>query len=139
MGNGTSTYFIKDSFLSGSKSVWLIDAQGNMRKVNLPAKAAEIMLEEPGYIASALEDALFLCELTMNFREGSLQSYGCDMGIIEAACRSRRKKISGAKVLPDLTATEEESGVEKGIHVPGYRLGNCRPWIPALEPIPQVL
>ncbi|KAK8688375.1 hypothetical protein V6N13_087143 [Hibiscus sabdariffa] len=128
MGNGTSTYFIKDSFLSGSKSVWLIDAQGNMRKVNLPAKAAEIMLEEPGYIASALEDA-----------EGSLQSYGCDMGIIEAACRSRRKKISGAKVLPDLTATEEESGVEKGIHVPGYRLGNCRPWIPALEPIPQVL
>ncbi|GMJ09222.1 hypothetical protein HRI_004591400 [Hibiscus trionum] len=159
MGNATSSssHFIKASISSGNKTAKLIDAQGNLMKVKLPAKAAEFMLEEPGHIVSAVEDIKrsrrVVCmraddELSVGkvyvlvpIGRAHCKVTDADMGIIEAACCSRKKKISGAKVLADVTATEEERAVEKRIHVPGYRLGNCRPWkwIPALEPIPEVL
>ncbi|KAK8693781.1 hypothetical protein V6N13_071350 [Hibiscus sabdariffa] len=159
MGNGISSYFIKDLISSGSRIAKIIDAQGRLRKVELPAKAAEIMLEEPGHIISAVgelkrarrvvamraDDELSVGEVYALVPIGRVHCRvtDADMAIIKAACRRRKNKISGAtaKVLPDVMAREEEK-CGKGIPPVSdseYRIGNCRPWIPVLGSIPEVL
>ncbi|KAK8565536.1 hypothetical protein V6N13_020634 [Hibiscus sabdariffa] len=163
MGNGTSSYFIKDLISSGSRIAKIIDAQGRLRKVELPAKAAEIMLEEPGHIISAVgelkrarrvvamraDDELSVGEVYALVPIGRVHCRvtDADMAVIKAACGSRKKKKSGAtatatataKVLPDVMVREGEK-CGKGIPpVSEYRIGNFRPWIPVLESIPEVL
>ncbi|GMI66630.1 hypothetical protein HRI_000332300 [Hibiscus trionum] len=144
MGNGTSS-----SVLSGNRIAKVIDAQGKLRKVELPVKAAEIMLEEPGHIISAVEE-LKRGRRVVAMRADDELSVGkvyalvpvgrvhcrvtdADMGVIKAACCSGKKKKSGGKVLPDVMVAE---GIPP---VSGYRIGSCRPWIPVLESIPEVL
>lgn len=165
MGNRTSsTSCFNIQNLRSQKMAKVIDAQGNLRKVNLPAKAAEVMLEEPGHIISTLDelkrthrvaamradDELLATKVYVLVPIGRVHCKvnDADMAIIEAACSGkRRRKISGAKVLPADVMEEEESQFQvlgeksiKGIPVStGYRLGSCRPWTPVLEPISEVL
>ncbi|KAE8697946.1 Secretion-associated RAS super family 2 isoform 1 [Hibiscus syriacus] len=146
MGNGSS---------SGDKIAKVIDAQGKPRKVKLPVKAAEIMLEEPGHIICGVEE-LKRARRVVAMRADDELSGGkvyvlvpigrihcrvtdADMVIIKAACCGRKKKISGAKVLPDVMVSEDEKYTNGIPHVSGHRFGNCRPWMPVLEPIPEVL
>ncbi|XVF32876.1 hypothetical protein REPUB_Repub17cG0120700 [Reevesia pubescens] len=164
MGNSTSSCFIQDSIRK--KMAKVIDAKGSLRKVKLPVKAAELMLEEPGHIISPVEDlkrtrrvAAMRADdellvgkvyVLVPIRRVHCKVTDADMTIIEAACSGKKRRKSGAKVLPDVTEElreEEESQVEvlgencmKGTSVPGYRLGkNYRTWTPVLEPISEVL
>ncbi|KAE8681652.1 Secretion-associated RAS super family 2 isoform 1 [Hibiscus syriacus] len=145
MGNASS---------SGDKFAKVIDAQGKPRKVKLPAKAAEIMLEEPGHIICGVEelkrarrvvamradDELLGCKVYVLVPIGRIHCRvtDADMVIIKAACCGR-KKMRGAKVLPDVMVSEEEKYTNEIPTVSGHRFGNCRPWMPVLEPIPEVL
>ncbi|KAJ0112977.1 hypothetical protein Patl1_00901 [Pistacia atlantica] len=123
MGNYTSSCFFVHSTLKAK----LVDANGNLRQVNLPIKAAEVMLEEPGHVISPVDgllrtrrisamradDELLAGKLYMfvpiNRVNGKVTEK--DISIIEAASdkkkslRLRRRKRSNAKVLP--TVTEE--------------------------------
>ncbi|XP_022757906.1 uncharacterized protein LOC111305017 [Durio zibethinus] len=163
MGNCTSSCFIRDS--GRKKMAKVIDAQGNLRKVKIPAKAAEIMLEEPGHIicpvenlnrtrrvaAMRAEDELLVGKVYVLVPIGRVHCKvtDADMALIKAACSGKKRRKSGSKVLPHVTEElreEEESEVQvfpekcmKGIPVPGYRLGNYRPWTPVLEPISELL
>ena len=126
----------------------VIDAQGNLRKVKLPAKAAELMLEEPGHIISPVEGLKRTRRVVAMRADDELSAANVyvlvpigrvhykvtdeDLAIIEAACSGKKRRKSGAKVLPDVTKElrkEEESEVQvlrekcmKGIPFPGYRL-----------------
>ncbi|XVF72726.1 hypothetical protein PTKIN_Ptkin12aG0143400 [Pterospermum kingtungense] len=164
MGNCTSSCFVQGS--GKRKLARVIDAQGNLKKVKLPAKAAELMLEEPGHIISPVDDLKRTRRVAAMRADDELvvgkiyvlvpigrvhcKVTDIDMAIIEAACSGKRRRRIGAKVLPDVTAEElrkeEVSQVKvlretcmKGAHVPGYRLANYRPWTPVLEPISEVL
>ncbi|XVE73415.1 hypothetical protein DITRI_Ditri11bG0116300 [Diplodiscus trichospermus] len=143
----------------------VIDAQGNQGKVKLPAKAAELMLEEPGHIVSSVEDLkrtrrvaamraddeLLVGKVYVLIPIGRVHCKvtDADMAIIEAACSGKKKrKNSGSKILPDMTEElieEKENEAQvlpekcmKGIPLPGYRLVNYKPWTPVLEPISEM-
>ncbi|TYG44842.1 hypothetical protein ES288_D11G127500v1 [Gossypium darwinii] len=151
MGNYTSTCFIQDASLN--KFAKVIDAQGNLRIVKLPANAADFLLEEPGYIISPVEelkrsrrpvamradDELLVGKVYVLVPIGRIHRKvaDADMAIIAVACR-RKKKTNGAKVLPEDREVEE---CMKGVPIPppAYPFGNYRPWIPVLEPIPELL
>ncbi|XVF80670.1 hypothetical protein PTKIN_Ptkin15bG0093100 [Pterospermum kingtungense] len=152
MGNGTSSCFIQDS--RSRKTAKVIDARGNMRKVKLPANAAELMLEEPGHIISPMEelkrtrrvaamradDELLAAKVYVLVPIGKVHCKvtDADMAIIEAACGGKKRRKIGAKISP-----EEESQVQvlpqKCIEGIPVRSGTCRPWTPVLEPISEVL
>ncbi|XVF22109.1 hypothetical protein REPUB_Repub12eG0145600 [Reevesia pubescens] len=160
MGNSTSSCFIRE-YSSSKKVAKVIDDQGNLMKVKLPAKVAKLMLEEPGHIISPVEelkrtrrmiamradDDLLVGKVYVLVPIGRVHCKvtDADMAIIEAACSGKKRRKSVAKVLPDVTE-EEESEVlvfpeecMKGIPLPGCRLGNYTPWTPVLEPISEVL
>ena len=118
MGNCTCSCFIQDS--SRKKMAKVIDAQGNLRKVKLPAKAAELMLEEPGHIISPLEDLkrtrrvgamraddeLLLGKVYVLVPIGRVRCKvtDADMAIIEAAFSGKKRRKSGDKILPDVAS-----------------------------------
>ncbi|KAG4138407.1 hypothetical protein ERO13_D07G132400v2 [Gossypium hirsutum] len=148
MGNCTSSCFIQVSDMAK-----VIDAQGKLRKVKLPVKAAEIMLDEPGRVISPVEELKRTrCVVPMRADDELLAAKAyvlvpiqrvnrkvtdVDVAIIEAACSGKKRAKSGAKVLPELR--EEERQVDPVLAVPGCRKGNYRPWTPVLEPISEVL
>ncbi|KAE8689127.1 Secretion-associated RAS super family 2 isoform 1 [Hibiscus syriacus] len=152
MGNFTSTSCFKDWRLNNNTAK-VIYAQGNLRKVKLTAKAAELMLDEPGHIVSPLEELKRTRRVVAMRADDELlagkvyvlvpmQRVNCrvtdtDMAIIEAACSGKkRRKSGGARVLPDVAAEEEEeSRVDRDLSVHGCRKGSCRPWTPALKTI----
>ncbi|KAK9015709.1 hypothetical protein V6N11_006803 [Hibiscus sabdariffa] len=156
MGNFTSSSCFMDS---GSKnSAKVIDPQGNIRKVMLTAKAAELMLDAPGHVIASVEELKRTRRVVAMRADDELlagkvyvlipiQRVHCkvtdaDMTIIEAACtRKMRKKSGGARVLPDVgvESGEEESQVDRVLPLHGCRLGNYRQWTPVLEPISEVI
>ncbi|KAE8723212.1 Secretion-associated RAS super family 2 isoform 1 [Hibiscus syriacus] len=151
MGNIASGCFIPDSIRKNIAEV--IDARGNIWRVKLPVKAAEIMLEEPGHVISSVkdlkrtrsvvavraDDELLAGEVYVLVPIGRVRNKvtDTDMAIIEAVCRGKKTRKSGAKVSPEV----EESGVRVApVAAPrGYRSGSCRPWTPVLESITEVL
>ncbi|GMI73720.1 hypothetical protein HRI_001041300 [Hibiscus trionum] len=153
MGNFTSTSCFKDS-----NTAKVIDAQGNLRKLKLTAKAAELMLDEPGHVIAPVQD-LKRTRRVLPMRADDellagkvyvlvpMQRVHCkvtdaDMAIIEAACAGKKRRRSGgARVLPDVGAElrEEESQVDRVLPVHGCRLENYRAWTPVLEPISEVI
>lgn len=102
----------------------VIDPQGNLRKIKLPAKAAELMLEEPGYIISPVEDLkrtrrvaavraddeLLVGKVYVLVPVGRVHCRvtDTDMAIIEAACGGKKRRKIGAKVLPDVRDHDQE-------------------------------
>ncbi|KAE8660578.1 hypothetical protein F3Y22_tig00116951pilonHSYRG00438 [Hibiscus syriacus] len=108
-----------------SSSAKVIDAQGNLRKVELTAKAADLILDEPVHVIAPVEQ-LKRTRRVVAIRADDMNS-----------CL-RTRKSGGAMVLPDVEA-EEESSVDRVLPVHGCRLGNYRPWTPVLEPISEVI
>ncbi|GMI69466.1 hypothetical protein like AT3G03280 [Hibiscus trionum] len=154
MGNITSGCFIPDS--SSKNMAKVIDARGNLWKVKLPAKAAEIMLEEPGHVISCVNDLKRTRSVVAMRADGELLAAevyvlvpigrvhnkvtDTDMAIIEAVCGGKRRRNSGAKVSPVATEVEESRVRVSPVAVPyGYRSRSCRPWTPVLESITEVL
>ncbi|OMO82138.1 hypothetical protein COLO4_23245 [Corchorus olitorius] len=162
MGNCTSSCFVPDS--SRKRIAKVIDAQGNLKKVNVPAKAAEIMLEEPGHVIAAVEELKRTRRVVAMRADDDLMAgkvyvlvpiarvhckvLDADLAIIEAASSGKKRRKSGSKVSPavaeELTKEEDSDKLKvlgercsKGFH--GYRLGNYRPWTPVLEPISEVV
>ncbi|KAL4312683.1 hypothetical protein GQ457_01G054190 [Hibiscus cannabinus] len=158
MGNFTSSSCFMDS---GSKnSAKVIDPQGNIRKVMLTAKAAELMLDAPGHVIASVEQLKRTRRVVAMRADDELlagkvyvlvpiQRVHCkvtdaDMTVIEAACtRKMRRKSGGARVLPDVGVEsgeeEEESQVDRVLPLHGCRMGNYRQWTPVLEPISEVI
>ncbi|KDP28244.1 hypothetical protein JCGZ_14015 [Jatropha curcas] len=155
MGNYSSCFYIP------SKTAKLIDSQGNLRQVKAPAKAAELMLEEPGHVVSPVqelrrtrrlialraEDELLAGKfyLLVHLSKLNRKISESELGIIESAAAASKKKKSskgrrGAKVLPAV-ANEAESEVKEELDM-GFaccRLEKCRQWTPALEAITEEL
>ncbi|TYI73680.1 hypothetical protein E1A91_D07G146300v1 [Gossypium mustelinum] len=135
MGNCTSSCFIQVSDMAK-----VIDAQGKLKKVKLPVKAAEIMLDEPGRVISPVEELKRTrCVVPMRADDELLAAKAYVLVPIQRKLlvAERKRAKSGAKVLPELR--EEERQVDPVLAVPGCRKGNYRPWTPVLEPISEVL
>ncbi|GKU86998.1 hypothetical protein SLEP1_g1461 [Rubroshorea leprosula] len=127
MGNSVSSCFIPQ--LNSKKKARVIDAEGNLRRVKLPAKAGELMVEEPGHVVSMVDqlrvtrrvsavradDELLagkvymlvpICRVNCRVTEAEMER-------IEAACSEKkrkemsRKKRRGGKVSPAVTGPEE--------------------------------
>ncbi|GLT42630.1 hypothetical protein SLA2020_166200 [Shorea laevis] len=128
MGNSVSSCFIPQ--LNSKKMARVIDADGNLRRVKLPAKAAELMVEEPGHVVSIVDhlrvtrrvsavradDELLpgkvymlvpICRVNCRITEAEMER-------IEAACTekkrkemSRKKRRTSVKVSPAVTEPEE--------------------------------
>ncbi|KAK2649638.1 hypothetical protein Ddye_017127 [Dipteronia dyeriana] len=123
MGNYTSSCFYMHS--RSHKTTKIIDSNGHQRQVNVPIKAAEIMIEEPGHVICPVDELLRTHRVLPTKADDGLQAGKVYMLFpvvrvngkvkeeeIKAACgnqkikkrsllRRRRKSTSdGAKVLP---------------------------------------
>lgn len=158
MGNHASCFFVGSSNAQTAK---LFDSQGNLQRVKLPIKAAELMLEQPGHFialvdelrlsrrmkAMRADDELLVGKIYVLVPSGRVNSKvsELEMAIIDLACKKRAStKQSGSKVLPAMMVEpkEEEEGEVQGFGgkvtgLPGCQLGNHRRWSPALEPISE--
>ncbi|KAH7578259.1 hypothetical protein ACOSP7_000518 [Xanthoceras sorbifolium] len=164
MGNYTSSCFLVHS----SNKARIIDSNGNLRQVKVSIKAAEVMIEEPGQVISPVDqllrthrvspmradDELLAGKAYMLFPVVRVHSKVKEeeLAIVKAACHQkkgsllqRRKKTSGAKVLP--AVNEEAKGEVEGqvpvsggtdTELSGIRLGNQKQWSPILEAISEV-
>lgn len=154
-----SCFLINNS--SNAKTAKLFDAEGNfVRRVKLPLKAAELMLEEePGHIISPAdeirrtgrfmamkaEDELVgrkvyllvpLCKVNRKVSDSG-------MALINLGCKKKSRsnpKRTSSKILP--AAMEEEFQVEEKVIISGYHPGHqlkgyIRGWNPVLEPISE--
>ncbi|KAK8509797.1 hypothetical protein V6N13_093644 [Hibiscus sabdariffa] len=153
MGNIASGCFVPDS--SSKNIAKVIDARGNLWKVRLPVKAADVMLEEPGHVISSVEDLKRTRSVVAMRADGELLAgevyvlvpigrvhnkvTDTDMAIIEAVCGGMKRRKSGAKVSPVATEVEESRVRVSSVAVArGYRSRSCRPWTPVLESITEV-
>lgn len=149
--------------MHSSNKAKLIDGKGNLRRVNIPIKAAEVMLEEPGHVITPVDD------LQRNQRISAMRADDellvgkvyllvpvCrvnrrvtreEIAIIENACDKnkslKRRKRSGAKVLPSVNEEARQEKEDDQVTVLGgkdscYRHGTHRQWIPVLESISEV-
>ena len=162
MGIQFSCHSFQSSTLKTAK---LFDAQGNLRRVKVPVTAAELMLEEPGYVVSRLDD-LRKTRRIPAMRADDVLAEGkayllvpvsrvhcvvseVEMRAIDAASKKKRKskKRGGSRVLPagnegSTENLEIQSRVLGGGGDMGFggrhRSGNSRPWSPALETISEV-
>lgn len=156
MGNHTSCFFVGSSNAETAK---LFDSQGNLQRVNLPIKAAELMLEQPGHFitrvdelrqsrrmsAMRADDELLVGKVYVLVHSSRVNSRvsELEMAIIDLACKKRGSvKPNGSKVLPAMTVESSEEGEGevkvlggKFTGLSGCRLGSHRKWSPALEPI----
>ncbi|EEF47282.1 uncharacterized protein LOC8267358 [Ricinus communis] len=162
MGNYSSCFCIHRSNLKTAK---LIDSKGTLRQLKLPVKAAELMLEEPGYVVSAAHEllrtgrvialraedevlarkvylSLPLCRVNRKISESEMRIIQCAVAVEKMS----PKKKSGAKVLPAVAVEvkEEEEEIESEVvgvleeqdtDFSGCRLANYQRWTPVLEPI----
>lgn len=156
MGNHTSCFFVGSSNAETAK---LFDSQGNLQRVNLPIKAAELMLEQPGHFitrvdelrqsrrmsAMRADDELLVGKVYVLVHSSRVNSRvsELEMAIIDLACKKRGSvKPNGSKVLPAKTLESSEEGDDevkvlggKFTGLSGCQLGSHRKWSPALEPI----
>ncbi|PIN06638.1 hypothetical protein CDL12_20807 [Handroanthus impetiginosus] len=151
MGNVTSCFYVQ------SNKAKLIDLHRNtMRLVDAPVTAAELMLEEPGYVVSPMSDFRRDLRLSAMKADDSLSGGGVylliavnrvngkvsesEMEFIDSACRERRAKRRSSRVLPVVTEISGDGsdnpvtllGEGSQIGTVNYRI---RQWKPALEPI----
>ncbi|GMN52323.1 hypothetical protein TIFTF001_021470 [Ficus carica] len=135
MGNHHSSSCFM-TFSLADQTAKLFDAQGNLlRRVKLPLKAAELMLEEePGHVISPAEDlrrtgrfCAMLAEDELLARKAYLLVPLCkvnrkaDMAVVDfVACKTmaknKKKKNGGSKVSPAAAEeTKEEEGSDKDL------------------------
>ncbi|XP_022890532.1 uncharacterized protein LOC111405741 [Olea europaea var. sylvestris] len=134
-----------------SQTAKIIDLHGNIRIVEIPSTAADLMLEEPGHVVSpAVEisgsDSRFSAmkadeELTAGevyiwipVRRVHSKVSESEMAVIKASAGDGKAKRCSSKVLPVVTESSDEE-----IDTPVKLILNqrLRPWKPALEPISE--
>ncbi|CAI9774283.1 unnamed protein product [Fraxinus pennsylvanica] len=146
MGNFTSCCSVE------SQTAKIIDLHGNIRIVEIPLTAADLMLEEPGRVVSpAVEisgsDFRFSAmkadeELTAGkvyvlipVRRVNSKVSESEMAVIKASTGVKSKaKRRNSKVLPVLDESSDKEIDNPVKLIPNQRL---RPWKPALEPISE--
>ncbi|KAJ9696639.1 hypothetical protein PVL29_008716 [Vitis rotundifolia] len=163
MGNYMSCYSFQPST---PKTAKLFDAHGNLRRVKVPVTAAELMLEEPGYVVSRVDDlrrtrripAMRADDVLLEGKAYLMMPVSrvhcvvseVEMALIAAASKRRSKKRGGSRVLPagnegTTENLEVQSRVLGGDGGGGgdvgffgrHRLGNFRQWSPVLETISE--
>lgn len=155
MGNCISCYFPGSS---KAETANLFDPQGTLQRLELPLKAAELMLEQPGHAIAPVEElhrtrrisALKADDELSAGKDYILVPWGrvhskvseLEMAIIELACKKRaaRQKPSGSKVSPAAMTMESREVGEEEVEVSGlpiHPVGNHRRWSPVLEPISE--
>ncbi|KAJ8899086.1 hypothetical protein K2173_010239 [Erythroxylum novogranatense] len=159
MGNYTSSCI---PIYSGTRTAKLMDTEGRLRRVKLPIKAAELMLQDPGnlispanellrvtrVIAMRAEDDLRPGQLYLLFPLSRVRSKvsGAEMELIVSASEKRSSnKQKGAKVLPVVSVDKAQEGDSSDVEdvvganagFLGHRTGNCRRWTPVLETISE--
>ncbi|KAA8549094.1 hypothetical protein F0562_000778 [Nyssa sinensis] len=135
----------------------IIDVQGNLRQVQIPMTAAEIMLEEPGYVVSPLDLVRRTGRISAMKADEELSAgkvymlvpvsrTNCkvselEMALVQSACDKRRAKQRSSKVLPAVTEGSDEKDEDAvsvlggiGTGFPGRR---NRQWTPNLETISE--
>ncbi|KAL2556506.1 uncharacterized protein Fot_01245 [Forsythia ovata] len=144
MGNFTSCCFVE------SQTAKIIDLHGNIRIVEIPLTAADLMLEEPGHVVSPAVE-ISRSNSRFSAMKADEQLTAGKVYVLIPVCRVRSKvsesemavinagdkkkaKRRDSKVLPVVT---ESSGEE--IYTPVKLIPNQRlsPWKPALEPISE--
>ncbi|WCJ22303.1 hypothetical protein M5689_004398 [Euphorbia peplus] len=153
MGNHTSSCFKIST--SKPKTAKLIDFNGNLTRVKLPVKAAELMLEHPGYVLSPVHDLqrtgrlialraedellpskvyllVSLSRVNQKMSESEMKIVGF-VGVKIA----RKKRQRGAKVLPDVEVVGEIEVLEEGDGSSGGRVEKFGHWTPVLDTISE--
>ncbi|CBI36936.3 unnamed protein product, partial [Vitis vinifera] len=119
MGN----YMTCHSFQSSTpKTAKLFDAHGNLRRVKVPVTAAELMLEEPGYVVSRVDDLR---------RTRRIPAMRADDVLLEG---------KAYLMMPVSRVQSRVLGSDGGGDVGFFgrhRLGNFRQWSPVLETISE--
>ncbi|KAF9607268.1 hypothetical protein IFM89_033475 [Coptis chinensis] len=130
------------------------DSEGHLQRVELPVKAAELMLEAPGSIVCPVEELRKTRVVWALRADEELQAgkyylmfpakkvYSkvseTEMKLIDTACRKKGKTV-GPKVFPTSGEEGEDSskllGEDCDTGFPNCKLGNCKQWRPMLEPI----
>ncbi|PIA29192.1 hypothetical protein AQUCO_06200050v1 [Aquilegia coerulea] len=139
------------------------DSQGNFQRVELPVKAAELMLEAPGSVVCPVDELqrsrgiwalradedLIAGKFYLMFPANRVYCKVSEMELelIKAACR-KKGSTTGPKVYPNSGDQEEEQeGISSKLlgeenhetsTFPSCRLGYCKQWRPMLEPIYEV-
>ncbi|KAG1371338.1 hypothetical protein COCNU_16G004320 [Cocos nucifera] len=137
----------------------LVDAEGNLRSVEIPVGVAELMLVVPGHVVARAEEVVRTRRASglradEELRPGEVylllpvervgsrlsdRQMAVVVGAVEAGRRKGNKGCgSGNRVFPEVAGREEE---EKGFlegkvtGFPGQRIGGYRQWRPVLDTI----
>ncbi|XP_010679496.2 uncharacterized protein LOC104894848 [Beta vulgaris subsp. vulgaris] len=166
MGNlSSSLSCIKIQTISNSKNIAkLVDSSGQMRLVNLPTTVAELMLENPGFVLTPVEELerdhripamraddellgrkvyLLVPVDKVNSRLSDLQ-LAAIKNVMSLYCDHKvgKRTRGSSKVSPSLGSTglagqnlEEFGGNSSNTGAIGQRKRICYAWRPVLEPI----
>lgn len=163
MGISSSSCCFTINNFSSANTAELFDAKGNfVRQIELPIKAAELMLEEePGHVISPADEIrrtgrfmAMRAEDELVARKVYLLVPLCrvnrkvsdpDMALIDLACKKRSRtssKRTSSKILPAAMEEEvEEFQLEEKVisryHLGPQLKGYLRGWSPVLEPISE--
>ncbi|XP_058077658.1 uncharacterized protein LOC131226022 [Magnolia sinica] len=158
MGNYSSCHF-----KAHKPTAKFVDSDGNLQRLEIPVKAAELMLESPGHVicqaeeirrtrrvsAMRADEELEAGKIYLLFPVGraNCKASDAEMARIDATCRRMRKgKSRGCKkVFPDAEQARDSSlechvsddSRESDTGFPGHQLSNYRPWTPVLETIDE--
>lgn len=136
---------------TGSRTAKLVDAEGNLRRVEVPAGAADLMLEAPGHVVARAEEVVRTRRVSglradEELRAGDVylllpvdrvgsrisdRQIDVMLSAVEGGRRRRRRRTkgkngcaSGSRVFPDVAGKEEEKGgKENGLFTEGKVTG----------------
>ncbi|KAJ8620467.1 hypothetical protein MRB53_028996 [Persea americana] len=132
----------------------LIDSRGNLRSIETPIKAAELMLEEPGHvicpaeelkrtrrvIAMKAEGELLAGKVYLLFPVSRVNSRVSESDMARIDAKKKKKKNGKIRVFPEgeevrvcLGGGDEKGEDDTGFI--GHRKSNYRQWRPVLETI----
>ncbi|XP_077250818.1 uncharacterized protein LOC143890136 [Tasmannia lanceolata] len=135
-----------------------IDPNGNLRLIGIPAQAAELMLESPGYLVAPVEELsrtrrisamradeeLEIGKLYLMFPVSRVNCWVSEREIVaidSATCRNKKGKTDGSRVFPErervmvLEVDDDDDEGERDTGFAGHRLNSYRQWKPVLEPV----
>ncbi|GAB2234553.1 hypothetical protein Droror1_Dr00003808 [Drosera rotundifolia] len=148
MGNYSSCYTGR---LSEPQEAKIIDSQGNLQTIKTPMTAAELMMEQPGYVVSPAgqirrtkwvsalkaEEELAAGEAYLLVQVGRVhrKATESELALVEFVLGEKRKGSSRVSPVAEavVAVEEEEEGLEE--RCGGRRWGGGRRWSPVLEPI----
>ncbi|XP_058084105.1 uncharacterized protein LOC131231816 [Magnolia sinica] len=136
-----------------------LDSDGNLHRIGIPTKAAELMLEWPGHVICQAEELRRTRRVTAMKADEELQAGKVylllpvsrissrvsedEISRMDATCRKKKKNDGSCRVFPESERGRNEFHVaeeceERDTGFPGHRMVNYRQWRPALETINEV-